>query len=489
VYVLAHKRKYGMPQVIDQTDSQRTSGILPALPSPNSGSISARLDRLPGSGAIWKLIGILSLGFFFEIYDLLFTGYIAPGLVRSGILTPTTAGLFGTTGIASFIAALFLGLFVGTIACGFLADRFGRKPIFSCALIWYAAANTIMAMQTSAVGLVAWRFISGMGIGVELVTIGTYISELAPKHLRGRAFAMSQAIGFSAVPVVAFLSYRLVPNAPLGVAGWRWVVLAGGSGALFIWWFQRNLIESPRWLAAKGRFQEADAVLSALEARIEAEHGKKLPRPGPSEPVARKGAFRDMWQPPYRRRTMMLIVFHIFQTVGFYGFANWVPTLLISQGITVTSSLLYTSIIGLAAPVGPLLGYWFADRVERKHVIVAMAGVNVICGLVFSHLSRPTMIVAIGACLTLAGNIISFTYHAYQQELYPTAIRARAVGFVYSWSRMSAVFSSFIISLMLKEFGVVGAFSLIAGAMVVVMVTIGIFGPRTKGVSLESISH
>jgi MFS transporter, putative metabolite:H+ symporter len=478
-----------MPQSTDQPDSQGASVALPTPRSADAGSISARLDRLPGSHAVWKLIAILSLGFFFELYDLLFTGYIAPGLVADGILTATTTGLFGTTGIASFIAALFLGLFVGTITCGFLADRFGRKPIFSGALIWYAVANTVMAMQSSASGLIEWRFISGMGIGVELVTIGTYISELAPRHLRGRAFAISQTVGFCAVPVVAFLSYLLVPIAPLGASGWRWVVLAGGSGALLIWWFQRNLIESPRWLASKGRFREADAVLGALESRIEVEYGRALPRPGPSEPVVRKGAFRDMWQPPYRGRTIMLIVFHIFQTVGFYGFANWVPTLLVSQGITVTSSLLYTSIIGLAAPVGPLLGYWFADRIERKHVIVVMAGANVICGLVFSHLSRPAMIVAIGVCLTLAGNIISFSYHAYQQELYPTAIRARAVGFVYSWSRMSAVFSSFIIALMLKDFGVIGAFSFIAGAMVVVMGTIGIFGPRTKGASLESISH
>jgi len=113
----------------------------------------------------------------------------------------------------------------------------------------------------------------------------------------------------------------------------------------------------------------------------------------------------------------------------------------------------------------------------------------VVCGLAFSHMSKPAAIIAIGVCLTLASNIISFTYHTYQQELYPTAIRARAVGFVYSWSRMSAVFSSFIIALMLRVFGVFGAFSFIAGAMVVVMLTIGIFGPRTKGASLESISR
>jgi putative MFS transporter len=455
----------------------------------DTGSISARLDRLPATRAVWKLIVLLSLGFFFELYDLLFTGYVAPGLVKSGILTSTTSGLFGTSGVASFIGALFCGLFLGTVACGFLADRFGRRAIFTWSLLWYVAANTVMAFQGTASGLNFWRFVSGMGIGVELVTIGTYMSELAPKHLRGRAFAICQTLGFSAVPVVAFLSYLLVPNAPFGVDGWRWVVLLGGISALFIWYFRRNLPESPRWLASKGRIREADEVLSRLEAKVASECGQPLPEPGPSDPVPRKAGFADMWKPPYRKRTVMLIVFHIFQTVGFYGFANWVPTLLVKQGITVTSSLLYTTVIGLAAPLGPLLGYWIADRFERKHVIVCMAALNIVSGLLFSQVASAVAIVTLGVLLTLAGNIISFTYHTYQQELYPTAIRARAVGFVYSWSRLSAVFSSFVIAFTLKEFGVTGVFVFIAGAMTLVIVAIGLMGPRTLGKSLESISH
>ncbi|WP_175838517.1 MFS transporter [Burkholderia anthina] len=453
------------------------------------GAISARLDRLPATPAVWKLIALLSLGFFFELYDLLFTGYIAPGLVKSHILTPTTAGLFGTSGVASFIAALFGGLFLGTAACGFLADRFGRRSIFTWSLLWYVAANTVMAFQDTASGLNFWRFVSGMGIGVELVTIGTYMSELAPKHLRGRAFAVCQTIGFSAVPVVAFLSYLLVPAAPFGVDGWRWVALLGGISALFVWYFRRNLPESPRWLAGKGRIQEADEVLSRLEAQVARQYGRPLPEPAPADPVPRDAGFADMLRPPYRKRTLMLIIFHIFQTVGFYGFANWVPTLLVKQGITVTSSLLYTTIIGLAAPLGPLLGYWIADRFERKHVIVCMAALNIVSGLLFSQASAVVAIVSLGVLLTLAGNIISFTYHAYQQELYPTAIRARAVGFVYSWSRLSAVFSSFVIAFMLKEFGITGVFVFIAGAMTLVMLAIGLMGPKTLGQSLERISH
>jgi MFS transporter, putative metabolite:H+ symporter len=466
-----------------------TTPIAEAGEAGEAGAISARLDRLPATRAVWKLILLLSLGFFFELYDLLFTGYIAPGLVKSGILTSTTKGLFGTSGVASFIAALFAGLFIGTAACGFLADRFGRRAIFTYSLLWYVAANTVMAFQDTAFGLNLWRFISGLGIGVELVTIGTYMSELAPKHLRGRAFAVCQAIGFSAVPVVAFLSYLLVPVAPFGLDGWRWVALLGGVSALFVWYFRRNLPESPRWLASKGRIEEADAVLRSLEETVARQAGHALPQPGPSEPVVRRASFSDMWKPPYQRRTLMLIAFHICQTVGFYGFANWVPTLLVKQGITVTSSLLYTTVIGLAAPIGPLLGYWIADRFERKHVIVAMASVNIAAGLLFSQAGSATTIVVLGVLLTLAGNIISFTYHTYQQELYPTTIRARAVGFVYSWSRLSAVFSSFVIAFVLKDFGVHGVFVFIAAAMFIVILVIGLMGPRTLGKSLESISH
>ena len=454
-----------------------------------AGDISARLDRLPATGTVWKLIILLSLGFFFELYDLLFTGYVAPGLVKSGILTPTTPGLFGTTGVAGFVAVLFLGLFIGTIACGFLADRFGRRAIFTYSLLWYCAANLVMAFQTTAFGLNLWRFLAGVGIGVELVTIGTYLSELAPKHLRGRAFACCQTFGFSAVPIVAYLSYLLVPNTPLGWDGWRWVVVIGAMGAVAVWWIRRALPESPRWLAMKGRLEEADRIMIDLERRVEAEYGKPLPPPEAAAPVLQHHSFGEMWVPPYRQRTIMLIIFNIFQTVGYYGFANWVPTLLIKQGITITTSLGYTTVIALAAPIGPLLGLFIADRFERKHVIVAMAGLNIVCGLLFSQASSTVAIISFGILLTLAGNIISYSYHAYQQELFPTGIRARAAGFVYSWSRFSAIWNAFLIAFTLEHFGVTGVFIFIAIAMAIVVMAIGLMGPRTRGLELEKISN
>lgn len=459
-----------------------------AVTDVTAGDISARIDRLPPTRTTWTAILLLSAGMFFELYDLLFTAYIAPTLVKSGMLAPNTASFFGLNGVAGFIAALFSGLFIGTIACGFLSDRFGRRTIFVVSLIWYTAANIGVALQSDAFGLDVWRFISGIGLGVEMITIGAYLSEMAPKAMRGRAFACSQAIGFCCVPVASFLAYALVPIAPFGIEGWRWVVLIGALAAALIGFLRFGLPESPRWLARQGRLAEADRVLGAIEAKVAREYGAPLPAPGPSEKISDASGFLDLWTPPVRNRILLMSVFNIFQTVGFYGFQNWVPTLLVSQGVEITRSLGFTTVIALAAPVGPLIGFLLGDRIERKFIIVGAAGAILICGLLFGSTREPALIIAMGLGLQLANNMMSYSFHAYQQELFPTGIRARAAGFVYSWSRLSVIFSSFIIAFLLKDFGVPGVFAFIAGAMIVVMLTIGLFGPRTSNIALERIS-
>jgi hypothetical protein len=109
-------------------------------------------------------------------------------------------------------------------------------------------------------------------------------------------------------------------------------------------------------------------------------------------------------------------VFNIFQTIGFYGFNNWVPSLLVKQGITVSTSLGYTTVIALAAPLGPLIGFFLGDRLERKWIIVASAGAILVCGLIFGQARDSALIIAMGVALTLAANIMSFSFHAYQQE-------------------------------------------------------------------------
>jgi len=449
--------------------------------------IVARLERLPPSRTIWRLVALISLGGAFEFYDLMMTAYISPVLARAGVFHK--AGLFGLPDQASFVAATFLGLFIGTIGVSRIADRLGRKRVFVVSLLAYTAAAVVMALQTTALGIDVWRLIAGIGIGVQLVTIDAYIAELVPRQVRGRAFALNQSIQFVAVPVVAFAAWKLGPLTIAGVEGWRWVVLLGAAAALGVWFIQVRLPESPRWLAEHGRVVEADGVLAQLEVSIVREKGP-LPPPAAVAPAeVAKGRLVEIFGPALLPRTVLLILLNIFQAVGFYGFTNWAPTFLAARGVHFAESLQYGFIIAVAYPIGPLLWSAVAERFERKWLVVAAAAGTGVLGLVFATQSAPAVLIALGVAINFSNNLLSFSYHAYQAELYPTRVRATGVGFVYSWSRLSTVGSSYAIAALLGVGGAGAAFGFIAACMLVVVGSVGAFGPRTRGLALEEIAR
>ncbi len=453
----------------------------------NNSVLSVRIDALPSSAGLWRFIILLSLGGFFELYDLFQTGYISSGLLAENIFHLGSAGIFGISGQAAFASATFLGLFLGASLLTPYADRFGRRITFMFALAWYGCFSLLMAFQNHAEGIIFCRFLVGIGLGLELVTIDTYLTEWVPTHLRSRAFAFAFFIQFLSVPAVALMSWWLVPQTFFGLTGWRYVVIAGAFCSLVIWLVRKNLPESARWLAQQGRSEEAHHVVSAMEKRC----GVTVsPAYNPEDVVVelpRKGTFKEIWSAKYRSRTLMLMTMNFFQAIGFFGFGNWLPALLSGKGTSVTHSLLYAFFITLAYPLGSLICSRYADKIENKWQIVLSSLMTVIFGTLFAFQTSAIMLIVCGFLITYSNAWLTYSYHAYQTEVFPTHIRARAVGFCYSFSRLSTVFSSIMIGFILQYAGTQGVIAFIVFSMLIVMLVIGLFGPRTRCINLENI--
>lgn len=446
-------------------------------------SIAARVERLPLVRFHYRFIALISLGAFFDFFDIFMLAYVGVALQSSGFLD-----------LAQFsflIAAGFVGMFVGTVVFGMGSDRFGRRTSFVLMLLVYSAFTLAGAFSPDATTLIVTRALAGVGIGAELVVIDTYVTEIVPGGYRGRFVAITQLVGFCAIPVAAWLARVLLPT-HVGLDGWRWMLVIGGLGAVFTWWIRRGIPESPRWLESRGRNDEAERVMAQIERAVEADYGRGLPPPGVLrvERVERaeRVPVRELFGPVYRSRTAMLLVFHLLQTVGIYGFANWAPTFLLRQGQSLGHSLEYSFLIALVSPVGPLLGVLTAERFERKRSIVALSSLMAIVGLAFPFARNAFEIVAIGALFTIFSYWFSSAFHAYQAELFPTRARATGVGFTYSMSRLSAVFSTLIIGALLAK-GVLAVFVFMAAAMLGVALVVGAFGPRTNALALEELSN
>jgi putative MFS transporter len=353
----------------------------------------------------------------------------------------------------------------------------------------YSAFTFAGAFSTNATMLIVTRFLAGLGIGAELPLVDAYLGELLPSRLRGRYTAWAYTLGFMGIPAAGLLGRLLVPTAPFGIDGWRWLFVAGSLGAVIVWLLRARLPESPRWLASVGRIAEADAILARMEREANVEGGPETALPEPrhierGRETALKPAFGQ-----YRSRMIMLGVLQLFQAVGYYGFGTLVPLVLASRGDSIATSLTFTTITFTGYPIGSALSLPIVERVDRKWIIVGSALLMSVLGLGMGYSTSSFAIVTFGFLYTAAANVFSNGLHIFMVEIFPTAIRATAAGACYGLSRLSSAAMPFILLPVFRQWGAGAMFMVIGAAMWIVMADVALFGPRTTGLSLEEVNE
>ena len=442
-------------------------------------SIAARLNRLPLTAVHRRATFIAGIGSFFDLFDIFLAGVLATVLTQEFHLTRAA--------LAPIIASSFVGMFFGATLLGRFADTHGRRSAFLVNLGIYSAFTLLGAFSPNLPTVIVTRFLAGIGIGAELPLVDAYLSELLPARHRGRYTAWAYTLGFIGVPAAGVLARVLVPQQPFGIDGWRWMFVIGSLGAAIIWIMRAQLPESPRWLESVGRDAEADAIVSRMER--EAESMAPLTPPSADEVGAvERGRFRVIFGSRYRGRTLMLCVFHLFQTVGYYGFGTLVPTVLAAKGYSIVTSLTFTSLTFLGYPIGSALSLPIVEQIDRRWLIVASAALMAVFGLTLGYAEAPSVILASGFLYTATSNIFSNAIHIFQVEIFPTFARATAAGTAYGMSRLSTGAMPFVLVPVLDRYGPTAMFGIIAGALTICIVDIAMFAPPTTGRALERIS-
>ncbi|MGG1691799.1 MFS transporter [Heyndrickxia ginsengihumi] len=439
-------------------------------------NIVNRMDRLPFSSIHKKVIIALSIAYFFEFSDLNTFSYASPKLVSEWHLPLSV--------IATINSSAFFGMFLGASLGGLLGDKVGRKKSIILSLIGLSVFSALNALSWSVWSLMIFRFVTGMATSSLLVNANTYIIEFFPKATRGKYQGIAVAIGITGIPITGWVSRYLIPLADWG---WRLVFVWGALG-IFALFLIVKLFELPRWYEIKGHTRKAKETIEKIEAIVRKEKGfLREPESESFNYAAGKGKVADIFKRPYVGRTIILISVWIFQTIAFYGFGSWVPTLLVKQGINLEDSLVYSTLITIGAPLGSLLGAAIADRFERKANIIFSCFFIAASVILYGITLNPVMIVVFGFLINFIERTFSSNLYTYTSELYGTEVRSFGQGLAYGIGRFSNVLGPFCISLIYTSSGYLTVFIFIAICWIASGLVV-FFGPRTSKRSLEEIN-
>jgi putative MFS transporter len=438
--------------------------------SVNAGS---RLDRLPIGSFHRRITLLIGIGMFFDGFDIYIAGTVLGVTLQSGFSTLAQN--------AAFISVTFVGMMLGSFGTGFLGDRYGRRFTYQFNLLLFGVASLAAAIAPNMTLLIACRFFMGVGLGAENVVGYSTMTEFVPARSRGKYLGLTAVCVVTGLPVALLVASVVIP-----AFGWRAMFVLGGVGGMIVWYLRKALPESPRWLEAVGRNDEAEAIMQAIEK--EAAQGRPLPPIAAGTPAPVSSDLATLFTAPLLSRMIVGAVCLITINTLLYGFVTWLPVFFIKQGLSVATSFSYSLLMALGAPIGSGIGALTADRWGRKPTIIGSSLIAVVLGIIYPMISDPILLPAVGFALTVPIYVlVALLFGIYIPELFPTAVRLRASGIVNTLGRGATIVTPFLVVMLFEAHAVAGVMALMIGLLLVQIITVWALGIEPRNRSLEEL--
>lgn len=402
-------------------------------------------------------------------------GIIAPALpvfMLSHDVSPLLSGLIGAS-------ALF-GLFIGASIFGWLTDKVGRRKLFIADLVLIVLLSLAQLAVTDAIQLLILRVLLGIAIGADYAIAPTMVAEFAPRKYRAVMLAAGPAM-WTVGYVAAFAVGTALHSS--GNDAWKWMLASSAVPALLVLALRWNTPESPRWLAARGRTDEALAIVrqrvdpNATLADVMQEDGSG------------EGSLLELFSRKHRKRLAFVCLFWFCQVVPYFAVFTFLPTIL--ENLTLGEGFTQTLIVNVFLLVGSVIGIVLISRIGRRpYTLGSFALLTLSTAAIGIWQNAPTMyIVACFAIFALVSSAMSTLDVVYPTELFPTDIRATATGLAVSFSRIGAAIGTFLLPLGMDLYGA-HTVTLITAAVagVGLLVSIG-WAPETRGLTLSAAAH
>lgn len=391
-----------------------------------------------------KLLSIAGLGWMFDALDVGMLSFIIVALQKEWSLTTEQVGWIGSVNS--------IGMAIGALVFGAMADRVGRKNVFIITLLLFSIGSGLSALTTSLALFLLLRLLIGMGLGGELPVASTLVSESVSADKRGRVVVLLESFWAAGWLIAALISYFIIP-----VYGWRIALLLSAVPALYALYLRLNLPDSPRYTALERK--QKPSILQNM---------------------------KSVWAKEYAKQTLVLWILWFCVVFSYYGMFLWLPSVMVMKGFSMIKSFEYVLIMTLAQLPGYFTAAWFIEKYGRKFVLVTYLLGTAVSAYFFGTAEELPLLLTSGIMLSFFNLGAWGGLYAYTPEQYPTSIRGTGSGMAAAAGRIGGILGPLLVGYLVaagKDISII--FTIFTIAIVIGAAVVLIFGKETKNTVLK----